>query len=319
MPISERTRLRPSADKLTAEFTSGQLVIAICVSLFFALTCFLLGVLVGKYDNSLRAPDLTAQAPAAPGASETMPAPLGDILAKQKAEGVQQSPRTDLRPNHSRRKTSRDSRTENPFTPRDERSGPRVRDMAPLPPPGAESAPPSAPPFRVTIPAEADTASEKETIASMSSASPPVSETTTDTPVSDVAAPLAPETTASSTTAEPPKDSSPLPLLQPVQPPDETTLLSPAMPAAAPPAETKGKFCIQLASFRGSERQAKAEEHRRLLKQQAGIDSELLILENDEYCRVVIGGYTSRAAANAACMELRKKAGFADVFVRALP
>lgn len=319
MPISERTRLRPSADKLTAEFTSGQLIIAICVSLFFALTCFLLGVLVGKYDRSLRLPDLTAQAPAGPGASEAASAPLADILAKRNAEGVQQSPRTDLRPSHSPRKASRDSRAENAFIPLDERSGPRVRDMAPLPPPGTETVSPSVPPFRVNVPAEPEATAGKEEITPVASASPPVSETITDAPVSAVAVPPAPQSGVETPAPAAAPAPQPASLLQPIAPPDESPLLSPATPAIASPGDTPGKFCIQLASFRGTERLAKAEEHQRLVKQQAGLDSELLILENDEYCRVIIGGYTSRAAANAACMELRKKAGFADVFVRALP
>ena len=66
----------------TAEFTSGQLVIAICGLLIAALLCFLLGVLVGRYERNTEdrmlvqqiadesaTPDLAQQTP------KTVPAP----------------------------------------------------------------------------------------------------------------------------------------------------------------------------------------------------------------------------------------------------
>ncbi|HEX72711.1 MAG TPA: hypothetical protein ENN65_05310 [Candidatus Hydrogenedentes bacterium] len=42
------------------------------------------------------------------------------------------------------------------------------------------------------------------------------------------------------------------------------------------------------------------------------------MITDQQYARVVIVGYKDRVSANAACAELRKKAGFADAFVRPL-
>ena len=68
-------------DKLTAEFTSGQLVIGICVSLFVMLVSFLLGVLVGRYDGARSAQKA---------AGESMQA-----AASSQAVGVQTTPHTE--------------------------------------------------------------------------------------------------------------------------------------------------------------------------------------------------------------------------------
>ena len=47
----------------TAELSSGQLIFAICVALVVALVCFLTGVLVGEYQNSLRTQQAKVTAP----------------------------------------------------------------------------------------------------------------------------------------------------------------------------------------------------------------------------------------------------------------
>jgi len=41
-------------DRYTAELSTGQLVIGVCILLMFGLGCFLLGVLIGKFDPTLR-------------------------------------------------------------------------------------------------------------------------------------------------------------------------------------------------------------------------------------------------------------------------
>jgi len=54
------SRKRKSAvehDRYTAEMSTGQLVIGVCILLMFGLGCFLLGVLIGRIDPSLRTLD----------------------------------------------------------------------------------------------------------------------------------------------------------------------------------------------------------------------------------------------------------------------
>src|SRR5262245_41785944 len=41
-------------NRYTAELSTGQLVIGVCILLMFGLGCFLLGVLIGKFDPTLR-------------------------------------------------------------------------------------------------------------------------------------------------------------------------------------------------------------------------------------------------------------------------
>ncbi len=41
-------------DRYTAELSTGQLVIGVCILLMFGLGCFLLGVLIGKFDPTLK-------------------------------------------------------------------------------------------------------------------------------------------------------------------------------------------------------------------------------------------------------------------------
>lgn len=48
-------------DRYTAELSTGQLVIGVCILLMFGLGCFLLGVLIGKFDPTLQ-PDSVQRA-----------------------------------------------------------------------------------------------------------------------------------------------------------------------------------------------------------------------------------------------------------------
>ena len=85
-----KARAQGPAGKLTSEFTSSQLIIAICMFLIVALVCFMLGVVVGKYEaNSSRG--ALARAPLAPSPA-TPPARPAEPPGMQ--EGVQTSPRT---------------------------------------------------------------------------------------------------------------------------------------------------------------------------------------------------------------------------------
>lgn len=59
-------------DRYTAELSTGQLVIGVCILLMFGLGCFLLGVLIGKFDPSLQE-DAVAQRPAPTEATAAVP------------------------------------------------------------------------------------------------------------------------------------------------------------------------------------------------------------------------------------------------------
>jgi septal ring-binding cell division protein DamX len=77
MATTGRTRKTKSVldrERYTADFTSGQLVIAICSLLVAALLCFLLGVIVGRYERAGERTRTTAVAEETP-AVVTPPAP----------------------------------------------------------------------------------------------------------------------------------------------------------------------------------------------------------------------------------------------------
>lgn len=58
---TRRPRSVLDQDRYTAELSTGQLVIGVCILLMFGLGCFLLGVLIGKFDPTLK-PGLTTTA-----------------------------------------------------------------------------------------------------------------------------------------------------------------------------------------------------------------------------------------------------------------
>ncbi len=289
-------------EKLTAEFTSGQLVIGICVSLFVALVCFLLGVLVGRYDGA-RTPVKTAvEAPQPP----ATPPPAG----------VQMTPNTDAVGGAFAPGSTAPTAEHAPWP-----AG-RVTEMQPLPSPTQPAAEGEQPvaiskdaaagdpaaqgsPAGVTVTPPAEVASAAPTTPAPASSTPPAP--VAAAPASPGAA-TSPAATAPATTA-------------PANEPGEPDMFMP--PVAAPAAGAKatdkaaaakgGKFSIQIAAFHGAGREAAAQAFVRRAKGTAGLTPQIVV--DAQRARVLLTGYKDRAAAAAACAELRKKPGFADAFV----
>lgn len=314
MPNAMRNRSRDE-EKLTAEFTTGQLVVAICFFLFFALTCFLLGILVGKYQGypeqtiEQMAARETQQSPTTP-----EPKPEATPAATPTASGTQAAPRSDLLP---RRNEGAATSTPSRYTPRDQRGGPRVTELPPLPAPPAPLSP-AQPPLRVTRPASPTTTSPSP-------------------PASAASAPAAPSATAAAATATPPAPAAPAeekpapPLLTPSSPPpgppaaytpdfelEPAAAVAAAANASVTPASA-GRFAIQLAAFMGDDRKQRAESYLSDVKKGDTSNAEIAVSEDGQYHRVVIAGFPDRAAAQAACDTLKKKKGFEGVFVRPIP
>jgi cell division protein FtsN len=290
MPGLDKTKWQASSDKLTAEFTSGQLVIAICVSLFFMLTCFLLGVLVGKADRSLRTTEVRVETPApapAPNASAPGRNPSGGASG-----GTQTYPRTEA----LTRQGSADAATGR-YTRAEERTGPRVTELAPLP---SRNEPPvaSEPPVKIAKAPEAQ----------------------------ETASPAVQSLTSALTPLDPPSEAEPTASVPLAAPPGVLPTPSGA-PAPSPPVAidaptstaARGGFGIQVAAFSGAARKQKGAESLRQLKARAGPTAQLESADDGRYYRVMITGFKDRASANAACAEWRRKPGFTDAFVRPLP
>lgn len=299
MPAPNKNKWHLDGDRLTAEFSSGQLVIAICVSLFIALTCFLLGVLIGRYDGTQR---IARQ--------ETTPLPASASTVPGAGQGVQTSPRQDLL--QQRPEPVKKAAPAVPPAPRESRTMSPLKDLGPLPPPPQNTQEAEAPiplikqPQQETAPAAQETPATPEAqilaVAPAPQASPPA-----ETP--RVMEPISPEPAASPAQAEP------APLTAPAPSP-EVTVGPVSAGTATAPAE-RGAFGIQVAAFSSANREAAALEFQRRMRDNAGLHSE--IISDDKYSRVVIVGYKDRVSASAACNELKKKAGFADAFVLPLP
>ncbi|MBI2433964.1 MAG: SPOR domain-containing protein [Candidatus Hydrogenedentes bacterium] len=294
------TKARNGFDKVTAEFTSGQLVVGICVLIFVALITFALGVLVGRYEPPIKdqaLQQLSAKSPSEP--------------ATPKASGVQASPRVDTVPLRDAAKTATPVPKPEPvvgsFTKQQERTGPRITELPPLPPPSVR---PTAAQPSVAAP---------DARAKEPSTAPPVAAAATETKPTAVGptVPLKEQRLEEEILSE----------LQPVPDRDliaeETKLAGnaaapPAKPAEATSTAVKG-WCVQLASFQGEGRQKKAEDYLKRVKQTEKLNAVVAPSKDDKYYRVVVIGYKDEATAKAAAAELRKKPGFKDVFVKALP
>ena len=77
-----RARGNFAQDTLTAEFTTGQIVIMACAALAAACTMFALGVLVGRYDPSTAAEKAATEDTALADATAVTPAPPVAVAAK---------------------------------------------------------------------------------------------------------------------------------------------------------------------------------------------------------------------------------------------
>ena len=95
MAAAKKNSDKQDPDRLTAEFTSGQLVIAICVTLLFTLSVFLLGVCVGKYQKygTLQTKEIARQQQAEN--PPEVPSPTAPAQ-KTASTGIQTTPRNPI-------------------------------------------------------------------------------------------------------------------------------------------------------------------------------------------------------------------------------
>jgi len=310
MASPKKTLKQPTDDDgFMSLLTTGQLVVAISVSLCYGLACFLLGVLVGKYDSSLHpaepvqqvvSTDIGAAAPELP-----------TVAPLRKKPPVQTSPRPNvIRP---------PAPVVKPYKPTaPDRPAPIHSATPPSQPPAAlPSAPEERPPEALppTLPAGTSAPGVKLNAveAPMEKVKPPKEEVETPTtdkkesgPALSVMVPQLPE----------------LPEL-----PSSTVNNRPApkvsatsTPASAGSSEKRtGGFGIQVASLLGADRKQKALAFAERLRDNDGKQCVIIPSDDDQYHRVVIVGFGDRAAAEKACAQLRKNPEFADAFIKVLP
>jgi hypothetical protein len=296
MQSARRGKSLIEADRHSLEFTSGQLIIAICGLLLLWLAGFLMGVVAGRFEGS-KVADLAEKAEAvAASALKEASAPAEERAAEEEAS------RTAAAKSESTKK------------------------RVPAPPParktGTETVVAKAPAERTSSASFVD----------RDRPSPAATRTPTEpTPLPEAApsvtasvAPVAP-TPAPTPAPAPAATVTPLP---PVTPPDEDAPQA-ALAAAKAPApeaekkpeadkpasEGKGNFTIQLISYRVSNRDM-AEAYVKRLKENAGVDAEVIKSRDGKHLNVVYGRFADRAAAEAAQAKLKKKPEFAECIIR---
>jgi cell division septation protein DedD len=275
------------AERHSLEFTSGQLIIAICGLLFLWLVGFLMGVMAGRLElgSSLAKKEGSPAATHASAKNETKPATkptasdkarVAEIPAPQvpkaapaqakpaETKPVEAQPAADKKPESAVKYV-----TERPDRPTAAATATRAEAAAPAPAP-VPAQTPAAPPAVV---AKAEPAPAAE----------------------------APKTE----TAEKPKE--------------ETAKTTEKSKEEAPKEDTAKKggkaFGVQVFSVRVQNR-SNADEYVTLLKQNSGVSADVVKSKDGKNYNVVIGRYATRKEAEAKRDELKKKPGFADCMVR---
>jgi len=327
------------------EFSLSQRVVGICAILVYGLICFLVGVLVGRHDPSLRPSQTAAVVKPKSGARPlTPPAPRSEARGEQKspqpvimptsAPPVSPAAAADIPKEHT--KTPRI--TERPAPPRqdaargDEARTPDKQSEGAHPRPDSSRNPPpedkakrpapkkAKPPGRAknaqeapAKPAAEEARADAGKPAAQGPAKPKGSQPPAPSKKPEVAKPPKGEGTPAGPNAQAkPAAATPAEAQAPAKQPAVTPAQAPK--PSGPPAGT-GTYVIQLASFSSSNR-AKAEDARRRLSAHANLTAELVTSEDGKYVRIIVGNYPDLKTAEKARDALRERKGFADCFVR---
>ncbi len=290
MHNSRRSKTLIEADQHSLEFTSGQLILAICALLVLCLLCFLTGVVAGKleFGSSLTqvADDDDAKSPATAGASPQSP-DRGTATSSASPSNTKTENTASSAPKPEAAKR----------TP-----PPRVADRpSPQTPPAIVPAAPTEAAGSAQAAPKASSAKSEESAPKWIDQRPGNTE-----PEPPEAATKPPVTTASSQLAQAqsnvtPKEATP--------PPKEEA--KPAKEVA------KGNFTIQVAAYQVKNKTL-AENYVKSLKDKQGVSADMVKSKDGKYYQILVGRYPDRAAAEKAQQELKKKDGFAECIVKAL-
>lgn len=298
MQSSRRPKTLMDADRHTLEFSSGQLIIAICGLLFLWLVGFLMGVMAGRLEfGGTTVAELTSPL--------TKPA-----AATAKPDGAKAAAPAPKAPSGTN--TSEKGRT-------------RVANIAVPPAPGKAAPAPTKPADKPAQPAPAESAAPKFVADRPSRAA---TQTQAEAAANPAPAKEQPAPAAPATPAQPPAATPTPPAAEPTavakveaaapaeKPAAEAPKVEekPAETAAAPAPGGKG-FAVQVFSVKAANR-ANADEYVALLKENSGLEGRVIKSKDGKLYQVVIGNYADRKAAEKKRDELKKKAGFADCIVR---
>ncbi|MDX9976133.1 MAG: SPOR domain-containing protein [FCB group bacterium] len=287
MQSSRRPKTLIEAERHSLEFTSGQLIIAICGLLFLWLVGFLMGVMAGRLEfgsslaegktpggvtQTASTKDLKAATTAKPVEAKDKPA-VKEIPAPPAAKPVEAKPAEAVKP----------------ATPAETKPAPAAK-------PDTEVKYVTERPDRPTVAATQTQAEAKAPEAPKPAEAPPAAPVA-ETPKVEAKAEEKPGT-KEETPAEPAKT--------------EVAKEEEAPKAAKSSGKT---YTVQVFSVKAKNR-SNADEYVSLLKQNSGQTAEVVKSKDGKHYNVVIGRFQDRKAAEEKRDELKKKAGFADCIVR---
>lgn len=292
MQSSRRPKTLIEAERHTLEFTSGQLIIAICGLLFLWLVGFLMGVMAGRVEFGASVADLASPAKAieAPNAAPKTP----DRDPAPKATKDQPKP------------TANRTASVAPAPSKPVSTPPQASAAPAAPPKPAEETrkpvepKPDAPRLVTDRPSRAATQTRDEAVAAPTA--PAGAEPPNETPKAETTAVAKADTEAPKPAASE----------TPVQELAKEELPAPTKTGRAP----SGKYyTVQVFSVKSANK-ANAEEYITLLKQNSGLEGKLIQSGDKKLYQVIIGEFPSRKEAENLRDELKKRAGFADCIVR---
>ncbi|MBI5091064.1 MAG: SPOR domain-containing protein [Candidatus Hydrogenedentes bacterium] len=290
-------------EKHVIEYTSGQLIFAICIALVVALLCFLGGMIAKPQTQTASAPPADTPKAAAPAQKTTAAPAIGAKEAGARKEGQQTLPKpsvlSSVKPNTSKPAASPSE------------GGPRAVELPPLDANPASKATPAAPAPKSAAEPPKTVPPAPAAAAPASPAPPTQSEKTKATESQKKEVASQPPDKAQSPIAQA-KEDTPAP-----KSPEKTVAPSAAgkSPAAATESTAATGYTIQLVAFSPAEA-AKAEDYKSRLEKNTDLRPEVIKSTDGKYVRVVTGAYPDRATAEKAREALAKRAEFAKCFVR---
>ncbi len=278
------------ADRHSLEFTSGQLIIAICGLLLLSLVCFLVGVVAGRFEFGSRVAEMAAESNPAEAVQKAL------ASTQEAAEDI----KTALTPTRRPVREEASVAPPPPARPAENKAAAKPSEDKPRATASARSE--GNVRFLTDRPSEAATRTLTEPVTA-----PPATAAAVSTP------PPAPQPAAPAETPAP-KPATPAAATPPPAPKPAATE---AKPAATESAAPKGNYTVQVIAYQ-VQNKAMAEEYIRNVKNTANLDAEMVKSKDGKYYHVIIGRYPDRASAEKAQAELKKRKGFADCIVRQL-
>ncbi len=299
---NQRFTRTPKGKKTYAtELSSGQLIVAICIALIVALACFLMGVIVGRFEEPKK----------------------GTQVANGTAPATSPGPRTPVasRPSREPSKSQSEGQGEQVSPVKYEQVSPAAAARIDYSKPAFPETIPPAPAARSSrAPTSAAKSEEKDEApkkpaeaADIEGSTPPPAPAKESEPDTKKDKPAATPPSAPAKVEKPAEPSQPPSAARQAESKPATT--TPARDTSGGEASKKGRYGVQVVAFSSGERKA-AEQYKARLEANTELRADLVASKDGKYIRVLIGDYAEKGAAAKARDELRKRKGFADCFVQ---